>query len=170
MKLITILNRCHHSRGFVYHHARFHSDQKSIEVSVRPRRGSTAVCSRCHQPAPGYDQLGERRFEFIPLWGFFVFFLYAMRRVNCRRCGVVVVEEVPWGHGKRTLTRAYMLFLARWARKLSWKKRPRRSVRHGKRFSTRWNTSSSSGWSTGCWARSMRSASMKFNTPKATST
>jgi len=72
-------------------------------------------------PAPGYDQLAERRFEFIPLWGFFVFLLYAMRRVDCRRCGVVAVEEVPWGDGKRTLTKAYMLFLARWARRLSWK-------------------------------------------------
>jgi len=45
-----------------------------------------------------------------------------MRRVDCRRCGVVAVEEVPWGDGKRTLTKAYMLFLARWARLLSWKK------------------------------------------------
>jgi transposase len=44
-----------------------------------------------------------------------------MRRVDCRRCQAVVVEEVPWSDGKRTLTRAYMLFLARWARKLSWK-------------------------------------------------
>ena len=41
---------------------------------------------------PGYDQLAERRFEFIPLWGFFVFLLYAMRRVDCRRCGVVIVS------------------------------------------------------------------------------
>ena len=44
-----------------------------------------------------------------------------MRRVDCRRCQAVVVEEVPWGDGKRTLTKAYMLFLARWARRLSWK-------------------------------------------------
>ena len=44
-----------------------------------------------------------------------------MRRVDCGRCGVVAVEEVPWGDGKRTLTKAYMLFLARWARRLSWK-------------------------------------------------
>ena len=44
-----------------------------------------------------------------------------MRRVNCRRCGIVAVEEVPWGDGKRTLTKAYMLFLARGARRLSWK-------------------------------------------------
>src|SRR5215467_13754248 len=69
MELITILNRCYHFRGFVYHRARFTPDHKSIEVSVRPRKGSTAICSRCRQPAPGYDKLDERRFEFIPLWG-----------------------------------------------------------------------------------------------------
>jgi transposase len=121
LQLITILNRCHHFPGFVYQQARFSSDHKSIEIAVRPRKGSGAVCSRCHQPAPGYDQLSERRFEFIPFWGFLVFLLYSMRRVDCRRCEAVVVEEVPWGDGKRTLTRAYMLFLARWARRLSWK-------------------------------------------------
>ncbi len=121
LQLITILNRCHRFPGFVYQEARFSSDHKSIEIAVRPRKGSAAVCSRCHQPAPGYDQLSERRFEFIPFWGFLVFLLYSMRRVDCRRCEAVVVEEVPWGDGKRTLTRAYMLFLARWARRLSWK-------------------------------------------------
>ena len=121
LALITILNRCHRFPGFVYQQARFSSDHKSIEVTVRPRKGSKAVCSRCHHPAPGYDQLAERRFEFIPLWGFLVFLLYSMRRVDGRRCDAVVVEEVPWGDGKRTLTRAYMLFLARWARRLSWK-------------------------------------------------
>jgi transposase len=121
LQLITILNRCHRFPGFVYHQARFSSDHKSIEIAVRPRKGSKAVCSRCHEPAPGYDQLPPRSFEFIPLWGFLVLLLYSMRRVDCRRCQAVVVEQVPWGDGKRTLTRAYMLFLARWARKLSWK-------------------------------------------------
>jgi transposase len=32
----------------------------TIEVSVRPRKGSAAVCSRCHQPAPdavGVDEI-----------------------------------------------------------------------------------------------------------------
>src|SRR5689334_20927820 len=121
LQLITILNRCHRFSGFVYQQARFSSDYKSIEVAVRPRKGSKAICSRCHQPAPGYDQLAERRFEFIPFWGFLVFLLYSMRRVDCRHCLAVVVEEVPWADGKRTLTKAYMLFLARWARRLSWK-------------------------------------------------
>jgi len=96
MELTTILNHCHHFRGFVYQHARFGPDKKTIEVAIRPREGSAAVCSGCQKPAPGYDQLPERRFEFIPFWGFLVFFLYRMRRVHCRNCGVVV-EEVPWG-------------------------------------------------------------------------
>ena len=30
------------------------------------------------------------------------------------------VEAVPWGIGKHTLCKAYMLYLAHWARKLSW--------------------------------------------------
>jgi hypothetical protein len=32
-------------------------------VSVRPRKGSSAICSRWYQTAPDYDQLAERRFE-----------------------------------------------------------------------------------------------------------
>ncbi|MGI8741101.1 MAG: transposase [Bryobacteraceae bacterium] len=96
MELLTILNHRHRHRGFVYQHARFGPDKKNIEVDVRPRKGSKAVCSGCHKPAPGYDRLAERRFEFIPFWGILVFFLYQMRRVDCHHCGVVV-EEVPWG-------------------------------------------------------------------------
>jgi transposase len=120
MDLLTILNHCYHHRGFVYQQARFGPDQKTIEVSVRPRQGAAALCSGCHQPAPGYDHLPERRFEFIPFWGFLVFFLYSRRRVRCRTCGVVA-EDLPWSDGKHQSTRAHMLFLAGWARKLSWK-------------------------------------------------
>jgi len=120
MDLITILNRCHRFPGFVYQGARFGPTGRTIEVLVRNRVGSAAACSLCQQPAPGYDHLPQRRFEFIPLWGFLVVFLYSMRRVSCKPCGVVVVEQVPWASGKHHLTKAYMQFLANWARKLSW--------------------------------------------------
>jgi len=93
---------------------------KAIEIDVRPRQGSKPCCSGCNKPAPGYDHLCERRFEFFPIWGFAVVLLYRMRRVDCERCGVKV-EAVPWGIGKHTLCNAYMLYLAHWARKLSWK-------------------------------------------------
>ena len=46
--------------------------------------------------------------------------VYAMRRIDCRRCGVKV-ERVPWALGKRSTTHALELFLSRWAQRLSWK-------------------------------------------------
>ena len=87
MELTTILNQCNRLPGFVYEGARFSADRKRIEVRVRPRSGSDATCSGCQQRSPGYDHLAERQFEFIPVWGFLVVFLYRMRRVNCRHCG-----------------------------------------------------------------------------------
>jgi hypothetical protein len=83
MELITILNRCHRFRVFVYQHAYFSADKKSIEVAVRPRKGSAAVCSRCHLPAPGYNQPAERPFAFIPCGGFSSSF--------CTLCGASTV-------------------------------------------------------------------------------
>jgi hypothetical protein len=67
MELITILNRCHRLKGFVYEHARFNADKKSIEVAVRPRKGSAAVCSRCHLPAPSARPSAMRQDGFCGL-------------------------------------------------------------------------------------------------------
>jgi transposase len=120
MELIAILNRCHRFRGFVYQHAQLSADKKSIEVAVRPRKGSAAVCSRCHCRRPVTTNSPNGALSSFPCGGFSSSFC-TMRRVNCRRCGIVAVEEVPWGDGKRTLTKAYMLFLARWARRMSWR-------------------------------------------------
>ncbi len=100
--------------------ARLDKASKSIEVEVRERVGSKGKCSVCQTPAPTYDHLNVRRFEFVPFWGFVVFLLYRMRRVSCPQCGVKV-EAVPWGCGKHQMTTAYVLFLAHWAKKLSWK-------------------------------------------------
>jgi transposase len=132
MQIITLLNQCYRFPGFVYQQARLSQDRKRLEIQVRPRVGSKAICSGCHRPAAGYDHLAERSFEFIPVWGFLVFLLYRMRRVHCTTCGVVV-EEVPWADGKHSLTKAYMIFLARWARKLSWKET-------AESFRTSWDT------------------------------
>jgi transposase len=120
MLLIRLLNACHHFPGFVYAGARLCESLNTVEVSVRARQGSKGRCSGCQQPARGYDHLPQRRFEFIPLWGYAVVLLYSMRRVDCPGCGVKV-EEVPWGTGKHQLSKAYMVFLAHWARKLSWR-------------------------------------------------
>jgi transposase len=122
MQLKTILNAVEKHPLFVYERCRLVGEglRKRIEIDVRNRKGSQAVCSGCKKPAPGYDRLDERRFQFVPLWGIAVFFLYALRRVSCAECGIVV-EEVPWALGKRPLTKSFAHFLASWAKYLSWK-------------------------------------------------
>lgn len=123
MHLKTILNQCHKFKSFVYRRVRLvQTDGGSpdrLEVEVVPRKNARPVCSGCQRVGSVYDHQGVRRFEFIPIWGFAVDFVYRMRRVNCPRCGVKV-EQVPWGQGKRELTTTYMQFLAQWAEKLSW--------------------------------------------------
>ena len=118
MQVKTVLNRVHKIKGFIYTRVRFVDEH--IEVNIRPRQGSPAVCSGCGQQGPGYDTLAPRHFHFVPVWAIPVILVYSMRRVDCHRCGVTV-EQVPWGDGKRQLTRAYAVFLSRWARRLSWK-------------------------------------------------
>ena len=91
-----------------------------IEIKLEPHRGMRGRCSQCQQPAPGYDRLPERRWQFVPLWGIRTDFLYAPRRLECAEHGVIV-EHIPWSEGKRPVTCAMMGFLARWARRLSWR-------------------------------------------------
>ncbi|MBN1418594.1 MAG: ISL3 family transposase [Planctomycetes bacterium] len=119
MQLKTILNGIEKNKTSVYGDARWGARGKRIEVPIRARRNSGAVCSGCRKPAPRYDRLPERTFEYVPLWGIMVMFLYAMRRVECPTCGVRV-EKVPSANGKSPLTRSFSLFLASWAKRLSW--------------------------------------------------
>jgi len=122
MLVKTILNRVQKFKHFVYDQVDLIEAEGEIAlwVLLRPRKNSQAICSGCDHRRPGYDTLAPRRFEFVPLWGIRVFFVYALRRVECPDCGVVV-ESVPWASGKNQLTETYRWFLARWARRLSWK-------------------------------------------------
>ena len=90
MQVKTILNRVEKHKCFVYGAVRFSSEGSALEVEVRERANSRAICSECGQASPGYDRLPERRYEFVPLWALAVFLVYAPRRVACPRCGVKV--------------------------------------------------------------------------------
>jgi transposase len=122
MQLQTILNRVERNKSFVYGTPRWDENalRPTLEVPIRPRANGRPICSGCGKRRPGYDRLAPRRFEHVPLWQIGVVFVYAMRRVDCPRCGVVV-EQVPWATGKSRLTTSYQWFLAGWARRLSWK-------------------------------------------------
>lgn len=122
MQLQTILNRVQRHKSFRYEKVVLVEEKAgpALEVEIQPRSNSRALCSGCGQAGPGYDRDKEpRRFQFVPLWGMAVIFLYTMRRVDCPRCGVKV-ERVPWAEGKQQLTTTYQVFLARWAKLLSW--------------------------------------------------
>ena len=131
MQLKTILNRVEPFKSFVYGTPRWLEKGKSIDVPITPRKNGHPICSGCEKVRPGYDQLKERRFEYVPLWGLMVYFVYAMRRVCCPECGVKV-EKVPWCDGKHQLTNRFRWFLASWAKDLSW-------LGVARRFHTTWD-------------------------------
>ena len=100
MQLKSILNRAQKHKSFVYIEVEWGEDSQrvSLRVSVRPRAHTRPVCLGCKPARPGHDTLPARDFEFVLLLGIAVFFVYALRRVNCKRCGVKV-EAVPWATG-----------------------------------------------------------------------
>ena len=134
MRIETILNSCYRHKSFVYRAVKFEQvgRRRALVVEIAPRKNGMARCSVCGARGPIYDHSEEERlFDFVPLWNIPVYFRYRMRRVECAQCGVRV-EEIPWAEGKSHLTKPYQLFLARWARKLSWKE-------VAESFSTTWD-------------------------------
>ena len=134
MQVKAILNRVEKHSSFVYAAFRFsNQDPLELEVTIRPRQGSRGACSGCGKRGPTHDhQRPSRRFQFVPLWGIPVYFVYTMRRIACARCGVRV-EKVPWAVGKSPISTTYAWFLAGWARRLSWQE-------VAKAFRTSWDS------------------------------
>jgi transposase len=121
MQLKTILNRVEPFKSFVYGKVRWVEEaaRPTLEAEIHPRKNGRPICSGCGRPGPGYDHLPVRRFQFVPLWGIAMYFVYARRRVNCPTCGVTM-EHLPWARGKSRLTTSFRWFLARWAKCLPW--------------------------------------------------
>ena len=134
MQLKSILNRVAKQPGFVFGKIQLvvaADGTLTLLVHLREHGRSRPVCSGCMRKRPGYDRLPERQFEFVPLWGIRVRFVYPPRRVDCPSCGVVV-EAMPWAAGKSPITTVYAWFLASWAQVLSWTETARR-------FRTSWH-------------------------------
>lgn len=118
MLIKTVLNRVHPLKRFVYGAVSIVANV--VHVTVEPRRRSRGTCSKCSERGPTYDtRRPPRQFDFVPLWGIAVVLIYAMRRIDCQRCGVTI-EKVPWADGKHHACNVYRLFLATWAKRLSW--------------------------------------------------
>ncbi len=122
MLIKTLLNKVVRFKSFVYGAARIMlvAGADALVIDIVPRRNSLPVCPECNKRGKVYDRQPERLFEYLPVWTFKVFFRYAPRRVSCPRHGVKV-EALPWGYGKEQTTISYQVYLARWAKRLSWK-------------------------------------------------
>lgn len=129
MRVSTILNAVEKHKSFVYRRVNWETrdGQKVLLVRIAPRKNTRPVCSCCGCKGRVHDRSKEpREFQFIPLWGIAVFFVYRMRRVNCSQCRAVRVEQLPWAEGKHPQTNSLRWFLADWAKSLSWQETARR--------------------------------------------
>lgn len=133
MLIQTLLNRVHPVKGFVYKNVTYQeAPMAELTAKIVPRKNSRGRCYKCGRRCPGYDRLPERRFKFVPLWNIRFYLVYRLRRLSCPEHGVVV-EQIPWARGKQHTTTAFQVFIARWARLLSWQK-------VADRFKVSWNT------------------------------
>ena len=134
MLIKTILNYVEKFKSFTYVQDYFEMvrDTKSLIIEISARKNSKGECSRCGKRCQTQDRLRPRDYQYVPLWNIPTYFRYQPRRVTCPDHGVIV-EKVPWASGKDRLTRSYKLFLASWAKRLSWKET-------AETFKTSWNS------------------------------
>ena len=123
MLIKTLLNRMENFKGFVFGRIWVqepHPGRPILTVEIRPRKGSRPECPVCGRKRPVYDtSRSAREVEYLPLWNYRVVFRFFPRRVNCP-WDRIQGEWVPWVNGKEQMTHSYKIFLARWARRLSW--------------------------------------------------
>jgi len=75
----------------------------SREVELVPARGYAPCCGVCGSRAAYRDT------PTCPLWGIAVYYLLcAPCRVNCKHCGCIHIEALPWNPGKQRFTEAFM--------------------------------------------------------------
>ena len=123
MLIKAVLNQLENFKGFVFGKVRLRKrwfEKPTLVVDILPRKGSRPGCPVCGRKRSVYDtSRSAREAEYLPLWSYRVVFRFFPRRVNCPWDGIQV-EWVPWVNGKEQMTHSYKIFLARWARRLSW--------------------------------------------------
>lgn len=96
-ELLGLKGTCVTSVGF---------DAQGLVAGVKPtwRRPR---CSRCGRPGRGYDRQEKRVWRHLDLAGMRLKLCYDIRRVDCRHCSAVVIEEVPWADTGSWFTRPF---------------------------------------------------------------
>lgn len=102
-----------------------------IYLSAKKRHRQKSDC--CETKSRVVDQLPQRTWKHISLWGIKVELVYAPARVRCSGCGRLSVEKIPWNLGKCRLTVPLIMYITIFAELLPWKQ-------VAKLFSVHWNT------------------------------
>lgn len=99
MRITTVFRKLIGVESLVVEDVSFAED--ALEVRVRPT-WRLPRCGLCAGQSPGYDQSAvERSWRHLSLGRTAIRLVYAPRRVQCPKCGVVT-EQVPWAaHGSR---------------------------------------------------------------------
>jgi len=75
--------------------------EDGLVLAVRPR-WRRPRCGACGRQGPQEDRARQRRWRHLGLGATRVWLAYQPRRVKCRKCGGIRVEQVPWAeHGSR---------------------------------------------------------------------
>ena len=101
MRATTLIRRMLGVTGMVVDDFEFRED--GLVVAVRPR-WQKPRCGGCGKCAPGYDQRPARVWRHLGIGRLRIWLEYAPRRVQCRRCGGVSTEKVPWAPHKSRFT------------------------------------------------------------------
>ena len=64
-----------------------------LNIKIIPDRRYRPRCGRCGHTGKYRDTRPERQFKHVPLWGLPVFLSYSPRRVVCKHCGGIYVEQ-----------------------------------------------------------------------------
>jgi transposase len=122
MLLKTILNQSEKFKSFVYDTVTFEmvDGHKALVIDMKARKDTRPICPTCMRKHSVHDTQKARLYEYIPILGFKLYFRYARRRANCNIHGPTA-EHIPWAVGNAHQTTTYKVYLARWARRLSWK-------------------------------------------------
>ena len=92
-------------------------DCDGVTFSVRPRWRKPRS-GRCGCRAGQYDRAAEREWRHMAVGEAVLRLRYALRRVDCRGCGGVVTEQVPWARHDSRFTRGLEELVAYLARSM----------------------------------------------------
>ena len=92
--LLTLVNKLIGLQGLWVRGFHFQADKARVVVDVVPRRRKP-LCGICGRKVRKNKDRYNRYWRHLDLFGVRTYLRYSIRRVVCRRCGVVR-EKVPW--------------------------------------------------------------------------